>query len=252
VDSDIFFVEGAALNGLSEHPLCAFVPASAGVSARDRQIVKPVVLLDGMPLDGRARVREAIRADLPCPCRLFDPEHDGHPALFIAQKAREQRALTKPECAVMAVRLLHQIMHRPAWLEPYDNGLANRLRTAGGRDPFLRACGISRRTYQRVQGIHDHDLLDAISDERVSLRDAHDVRDLGPVKRRRIFAQPRAEQEQAFIDAIARAKKREPKTRPLDFPKRDHLLKLVRRLRAREFQQGSWVSCIRIKGDSDE
>ncbi|MFC0694699.1 hypothetical protein [Paraburkholderia humisilvae] len=252
MDKDIFFVEGAELRSLKEHPLCVFVPASAGVSAaRNRKIVMPVVLIGSDIVDGRARVREAVRLGLTCPCRLFNPEFDGHPATFIAEMAREQRKLTTPQRAVLAASLVHQIMQRPQWLERYDNGLTNQLRTQRGREPFLQACGISSRTYQRVQGIFDADLLQAISDERVSLRDAHAARDLGAVKRRRIFALPHAEQTAAFERAISRAKKRVPKTRPLDLPRTEAIMKFVRRMRT-DFYQGSWASAIKIKGDSDE
>jgi hypothetical protein len=136
-------------------------------------------------------------------------------------------------------------------LEPYDNGLANRLRTQSGREPFLQACGISARSYQRVQGIHDADLLQAISDERVSLRDAHAVRDLRPLRRRRIFAMPHAEQKAAFAHAIARVRKRTLKPRPLDLPRTEDIMKFVRHMR-NELYHGSWVSSLNAKGDSDE
>ncbi|MFP3549723.1 hypothetical protein SB861_03275 [Paraburkholderia sp. SIMBA_049] len=202
MDSDTFFVEGAALRSLKEHPLCAFVPASVGVAVRD-SIAQPAVMLDGMVIDGRARVREAKRIGLRCPCRLFDPDRDGHPALFVANAATE-RGLTVAQRAVMAARLIRVIMQRPQWLEVLDRGLANRVRTRSGREPLLRACAISTRTYQRVQGIRDDDLLDAISDERVALRDAQALYDLGAARRRRIAALPRDRQKTAIKAAMMR------------------------------------------------
>lgn len=220
MDSDIFFVEGAELRSLKEHPFCAIVPASAGISARDGTIMEPVVLIGCATLDGRARVSEALRLEVPCPCRYFDPRNDGHPATFIVERALEQRDLTTPQRAVIAASLVHQIMRMPAWLEPFDPGgvFAKGLRTRSGRAALLKACAISSRTYQRMHGVHDPDLLSAISDERVPLRDAQAARDLGPATRRRIFALPYGEQKEAFAHAIERAHKLKAQRRSLPLP----------------------------------
>ncbi len=202
VDSDIFFIEGAELDMLLAHPLCAFVPGSVGVAVRD-SIAQPVVLLDGMIIDGRMRVREAARLALPCPCRNFDADRDGHPAMLIARAAQDHH-LTTAQKVVMAVRLVNLITHRPDWLDEYDLGLATRMRKRSGREPLLRACGISTRTYQRMHGIQDEELLQAVSDERVPLREALALRELGGIARRRIFDKPRAEQRHAIDEALQR------------------------------------------------
>ncbi|CAB3681447.1 hypothetical protein R8871_02532 [Paraburkholderia graminis C4D1M] len=207
MDSDIFFIEGTELGSLKEHPLCAFVPASAGVAVRDA-IAQPVVLLDAMILDGRARVREARRLDLACPCRVFDAVRDEHPVLLVTNEAREH-PMTTAQRAVMAAHFVNLITSRPAWLDSYDRGLADRLRTQRGRAPLLLACGISTRTYQRVQGIHDNDLLQAVADQRVPLRLALGMWHLSAATRRRLLNLPRGEGQKVSIEhATSRARGR--------------------------------------------
>jgi hypothetical protein len=204
VDSDIFAVEGAELDGLIEHPLCAFVPASVGVSVRG-SIAQPVVLLDGMILDGRARVLEARRLRLPCPCRAFDPDRDPHPAMLIGSAASTR--LEKPQHrAVMAARLAREIESRPECLASYDRGMADRIRTTEGRKTLVKACGASYRHFQRALGI-DPQLLQAVSAGRIALDDASHLRDLSTATRRRILALSPAQQKAAIDRAVGKRAK---------------------------------------------
>lgn len=251
MDPDIFEVEGAALDGLTEHPLCAFVPASVGVSVRHGSIAQPVVLLDGMILDGRARVLEARHHRLPCPCRHFSAAYDEHPALFVG-RATDTRGLTPAQCAVLVERIVRVILHRPAWLAKHDRGMADRLHNEAGRKPLLDAFGASPRHYRRAKGLRDDEALQAVFDLRISLDNAFKIRNLPTATRRRIMAMPQTEQKEAIRQATDRAKKRVRATRPLDLQKSDELfLKFVRTLR-HNIHQGSWARPVKINGDSDE
>ena len=202
MDPDCFNVEGAELDGLTEHPLTAYVPGSLGVSVRGG-IAQPVVLLDGMILDGRARVLEARRLRLPCPCRHFNADLDGHPALLLG-RATDTRNLTPAQCAVLAVRVMEVILKRPGWLARHDRGMAARLRSAAGRAPLLDAFGASPRHARRAKGLRDDALLLAVFEQRISLEHAFHIRDLPQATRRRIVALPVTQQK----DAIARAMRR--------------------------------------------
>ncbi|WP_395066151.1 hypothetical protein [Paraburkholderia silvatlantica] len=206
MDSPIFWIEVEQLAAIEEHPICAFVPGSAGVSARNGAIIEPAVFFNNKLLDGRARVREAMSLGLRVPARNI--REDEHPVIFVANATRD-RDISTPQRAVMAVRLMRLVTDaRPEWLTRYDRGLASRLRTGAGREAFVKACGISMRTYQRVQGITDEGILQAVAEEHISLRLAEALRSLTPRTLRRIFALPPEEQAQAITNALARSKGR--------------------------------------------
>jgi hypothetical protein len=161
-------------------------------------IAHPVVLLDGMILDGRARVHEAMQHALACPCRRFDAARDLHPVIVIGEAAA--RRLTKAQCAVLAVRLLAVVASRPVWLERHDRGMAARTRTHEGCVPLLRAFRVSDRQYQRAKALPD-DLLDAVDAHRISLKNAFVVRGFTPAARHRLVMLTAAEQK-AAIDRL--------------------------------------------------
>lgn len=206
--SVIFWIEGDRLESLIEHPLCKVVPPSMGVSAeRTRSITQPIVLLDNMIIDGRARRREAVRLRLRCPAIDYENEHQwAHPALLLAHENRHR--LTKPQRAVLAARLVKTLQRKPVWLVAHDLGFTERLSTRDGRRILLQVLGISERNYQRAYGMHHEDLLQAAFDERVSLDHAFRMRELVTATRRRIIELPRPEQKPAIDAALERMAKR--------------------------------------------
>ncbi|MEX3818807.1 hypothetical protein AB3X93_10605 [Paraburkholderia sp. BR14262] len=193
-----------------DHPLCAAMPSSGGVSAeRTQSILQPILLLDNMIIDGRARRREAVRLRLRCPCLDYEAQQQfGHPAMTVVHANRAR--FDNPQRVVVAARVAMAVLKKPAWLAAHDRGFAARLLTRNGRRPFLVAAGISDRNYLRAMGVRHHpELLEAVFDGLVSLDHAFRMRELALVTRRRIIELPRAEQQDAIDAALERLAKRQ-------------------------------------------
>ncbi|MGF6792741.1 hypothetical protein [Paraburkholderia sp. 35.1] len=198
------------LRQLSIHPLAAHVPPSGFVSVRDA-ILNPVVLLDGMLVDGRGRVREAIRLGLPCPVVHIDPLRDDHPALVIA------RAMTArvpqpdvPVRAVVCARLVREILLRPEWLDRYDQGIAARLKKRRNLAGLLDACAISLRTYDRAHTVlRDTRIEGAVVAGLLPLKTAERLVMVADADRRAQFARMAPDKRELAIDRyFARVSKR--------------------------------------------
>lgn len=205
VGNVIGWIEGAALDSLEVHPLCEYVPPSESIAVRDR-IEQPVVLLDGLLLDGRARVREARRLALPCPARAFSSAFDIHPAVLIASAAAARLPKAQRR-AVTATLLVRAIECRHDWLAAHDQGMADRVRTATGRESFVVACGASYRHFQRAY-VLTPELLHAVGQSRISLANAHRLRELNVLTQRRIVELPVAQQKLEIERAVTRIKDR--------------------------------------------
>ena len=207
MDNANLIVGDFALTRLEVHPLALLVPPSKGVDVR-KAIDHPVVLLDGAILDGRARVREAVRLGLPCPCVHHDGTRDDHPALVIA-RAMADRVPDAYVRAIVCARLVRCILHRPSWLARYDCGFSARLKVRKNLTDLLDACSISIRTYDRAHRILRDELIEGeVVNGLLSLKTAERLFKVPASRRARLVHLPDEERDAAIDRYLARSIKR--------------------------------------------
>lgn len=204
--------KGPELESLQAHPLRDIVPMSLGVSIRDA-VVEPIVILDGMAIDGCVRAREAARQGLACPYRVFDAGVDGHPLNFLGTACRER--FTLAQRAILAVRLLEYNERCPETLARHDRGFAGAIHTKRGRLVFLDAWSLKERTFYRAWSIADDGLRQAVFDGRMALDNASQLSKITSRQARdRILRLPYGEHAYAIREAL---KEENGRQEPFDF-----------------------------------
>jgi hypothetical protein len=215
VDIDAYWLKGAELRALKSHPLLGCVRRGPRFDARGA-IEQPVVLLDGLILDGRSRWHEANRLGLPCPCVNFDKaKHGTHPVLFVARHLGDHMNEVY-ERAITGVKLGRYVAKRPASLRAHDDGWPSRLHRKQERLVIASACGVSQTEFERAWAIRSARILDAVLENSISLKDGRRLQalQLGYVRVRAILDLPtRAERREAINEraAVQRAARCDPR-----------------------------------------
>lgn len=87
---------------------------------------EPVVLFEGLILDGRNRYRAARLAEVECRYSIFDPTVDGDPLAWVLSKNLHRRHLNESQRAMVAGRLAKLRRGRPSeWNRNRDDKPAN-------------------------------------------------------------------------------------------------------------------------------
>ncbi|WP_322046029.1 hypothetical protein [Paraburkholderia sp. J67] len=202
MDIDAFWLTGDELRALEAHPLVGCVQRGYGFATRGI-IEQPIVLLDGLIIDGRSRWHEARRLGVPCPCVKFDQaKHGTHPVLFVARHLGDHMNEVY-ERAITGVKLGRYVMTRPACLSAFDDGWPSRLHRKQERLGLASACGVSQTEFERAWSIRDARILEAAMMNHISLKDGYKLHALrlGPARTKAILDLPtRADRRDAIND----------------------------------------------------
>lgn len=142
------------LPDLKLHPLCAAWPEMTAAEFADlkadiakRGVYDPVIVLDGMILDGQHRYRAARELGIPAPMTLEFSGKD--PAAYVIGKNARRRHMSKIECARAVARCLDWRPRqggRPSQKKPCQVGMVSHADMA-------TAAGVGERTMSRAK--HD-------------------------------------------------------------------------------------------------
>lgn len=144
---------------------------------------EPVVLFEGLILDGRNRYRAARLAEVECRYSLFDPTVDGDPLAWVLSKNLHRRHLNESQRAMVAGRLAKMRQGRPSeWNRNRDDKPAN-LRDLsnvkqGDAAELLHVSERSVQTARRVQDKAAPEVIAAVDRGEVAVSAAADLAEL--------------------------------------------------------------------------
>jgi hypothetical protein len=161
-----------------DHPLADIFPLMTEGEIQDLALSiertrqrEPIVLYQGMILDGRNRYRAAKQAGLPPVTRIYDPERDGHsPLTFVMDQNLERRHLTVGQRAAAAAAAL-KAQEKEAKAAAERAWKASQEAEAKGQEPpepepkpkkktqkeVAKQMGVSEDSVQRAKALQEAD-----------------------------------------------------------------------------------------------
>lgn len=188
------------------HPLADLFPMIEGAEfkalvedVRERGVQRPIVLLDGMVLDGRNRYLAAREAEVGYPVVDFT---GSDPLRYVISENMRRRHLTDAQRAMVAARLAKLPPHRPSTAD---------LRTSMSAAEAARELSVSPRTVEAAKAVvrdGSPELVAAVDAGAVSVTAAAEVAKLPEERQAEIVAEgPKA------VQAAAKASRAKPDAR---------------------------------------
>ena len=174
--------------GLKPHPLAESFPMIEGDAyERFRDLVKPgvrtpIVMFEGMILDGRNRKKASQELGLACPERTYDPDTEGDPAAFVwSENADGRRHMDKTELAIAAEKLATARQGAPkgndnSALDPKQRRTGAPLKKISSPDKTLediaKTTGVPKRAMQQVRRVTtaSPEAIEAVQEKKITSR----------------------------------------------------------------------------------
>jgi hypothetical protein len=191
---------------LEYHPLANLFPLIDGdefeslvADIRDHGVYEPVIIHDGMILDGRNRYRASKAAGVDCPLRTFD---GADPVAFVISLNLKRRHLSESQRAMVAAKLANLKHGRPSekspigdFIEP-DRVPAARVSQADAANML----NVGKRSVERAADVRDKgipELTESVERGDLSVSAAALIAKQSEDEQRRILA------EQKLSEAVA-------------------------------------------------
>lgn len=172
---------------LKRHPLSAAFPDMPGdefaalvEDIRENGLLQPVVLFDGMVLDGWHRYRASIEAGVEPAFDLFD---GGDPVAFVLSLNMHRRHLTGSQRAAAVVACT-------AWAKPGNQPKPEAASGLKTEAEMAEAAQVSDRTIRQAKRAHEAGLGEAVRDGKVSAEKAAAIAKLPEPERQAAIEAP--------------------------------------------------------------